>query len=134
MDRTVANRPPGIVLDTAALVAYAAGDLRVGEIVALLADRGETVVIPAACLATAYRAVDAKGSSLLDLIAGLDHVIVAPLAREHCTAAGSWSRGLGLDTAHAAIEAASNPVTPLMTGHRGWVVRFLPQAWPILDV
>lgn len=130
----LARRPAGIVLDTAALLAYAAGDLKVGEIVALLADRGETVVIPAACLATAYRDVHAEGSSLLDLIVGLDHALVAPLTREHCAVAGGWSRILGLDTAQAAIEAANNPVTPLMTEHRSLVIRFLPKAWPIVDV
>ena len=129
-----ARRPAGIVLDTAALLAYASGDLKVGEIVALLADRGETVVIPAACLATAYRDVDDEGSNLLDLMASLEHAVVAPLSREHCAVAGGWSRILGLDTAHAAIEAASNPVTPLMTEHRSLVIRFLPKAWPIVDV
>jgi hypothetical protein len=130
----LARRPAGIVLDTAALLAYASGDLKVGEIVALLADRGETVVIPAACLATAYRDVDPEGSSLLDLIVNLEHAVVAPLSREQCAVAGGWSRILGLDAAHAAIEAASNPVTPLMTEHRSLVIRFLPKAWPIVDV
>ena len=130
----LARRPAGIVLDTAALLAYASGDLKVGEIVALLADRGESVVIPAACLATAYRDVDVEGSGLLDLIASLEHAVVAPLTRGHCAVAGGWSRILGLDTAHAAIEAASNPVTPLMTEHRSLVIRFLPKAWPIVDV
>jgi hypothetical protein len=47
--------------------------------VALLADRGEIVVILAVRLAAAYRDVDYGGSSLLDLIAGLDHALVAPL-------------------------------------------------------
>jgi len=126
--------PVGIVLDTAALLAYAAGNIRVGEIVALLADRGETVVVPAACLATAYRDVESDGADLLDLLAGLEHVAVTPLTPEHCAVAGVWSRILGLDTAHAAIEAASNPVTPLMTEHRSLVTRFLPKTWPIVDV
>jgi hypothetical protein len=92
------------------------------------------VVIPAACLATAYRDVHAGGSGLLDLIASLEHAVVTPLTRGHCAVAGGWSRILGLDTAHAAIEAASNPITPLMTQHRSLVVRFLPKAWPIVDV
>jgi hypothetical protein len=127
-------RPAGIILDTAALLAYADGSLRVGEIVALLADRGESVVIPAACLATAYRDVEGDGASLLDLIATLEHAVVAPLTREHCAVAGGWARILGLDTAQAAIEAANNPVTPLMTEHRSLVTRFLPKTWPIVDV
>jgi hypothetical protein len=128
------ERPIGIVLDTAALLAYATGDTRVGEIVALLADRGETVVIPAACLATAYRDAGADVAARLDLIAVLDHTVVAPLTRERCAVAGDWARVLGLDTAHAAIEAADHPVTVLMTQHRDRVMRFLPAAWPILGV
>ena len=127
-------RPAGIVLDTAALLAYADRSIRVGEIVALLADRGETVVIPAACLATAYRDVDADHAILLDVIVNLEHAVVAPLALEHCAAAGDWARILGLDTAQAAIEAANNPITPLMTQHRGLVTRVLPKTWPIVDV
>jgi len=44
------------------------------------------------------------------------------------------ARTLGLDTAHAAIEAAAHPVVPLMTSQRDLVSRFLPKEWPIIDV
>jgi hypothetical protein len=127
-------RSPGIVLDTAALLAYAREDMRVGRLVAELSDDGATVVIPAACLASAYRDVDADGANLLDLIGGLAHAQVAPLTHEHCAMAGGWARVLGLDTAQAAVEAASIPVTPLMTDRRDLVSRFLPKDWPIIDV
>jgi hypothetical protein len=131
-------RPPGVVLDTAALLAYARGDIRVGVLLAELASSGHTVVIPAACLATAYRDGDGDGdgdgASLLDLIGGLGHALVAPLRHEHCAVAGGWARVLGLDTAQAAVEAASIPFTPLMTDRGDLVRRFLPKDWPIIDV
>ena len=126
--------PVGIVLDTAALLAYAGGDLRVGEIVAAVADRAETVLVPATCLASAYRDVDGARWDLLDVLAGLAHVVIAPLERDHCAVLGGWARVLGLDTAQAATEAATQAVTPLMTAHRESVTRFLPKDWPILDV
>jgi hypothetical protein len=126
--------PVGAVLDTAALVAYAKGSNRVGEFIAALADRGEAVLIPATCLASAYRGVDGDGANLLDLIANLAHTMVAPLAHNHCAVLGGWARTLGLDTAHAAIEAATNDIAPLITSQRDLVTQFLPRQWPIIDV
>jgi hypothetical protein len=127
-------RDVGAVLDTAALLAYANGNNRVGEYVALLADRGETVLIPATCLASAYRDIDGNGSDMLDLVASLDHAVVSALERDHCAVLGGWARTLGLDTAHAAIEAATHAVVPLMTSKRDVVSRLLPKEWPIIDI
>jgi len=124
----------GLVLDTAALLAYANSDDHVGGLIAKYADRGRAVLIPAACLATAYRDVNADGWPLLDIITNLPHSIVSPLEGEDCPVLGGWARTLGLDTAHAAIEAAAHPVVPLMTSQRDLVSQFLPKEWPIIDV
>lgn len=124
----------GLVLDTAALLAYVRGDDRVGDVLVALADRGATVLIPATCLAQAYQRVDRAGWDHLDLIANLDHTVVSPLVQEQCAVAGGWARTLGLDTAHAALEAATHAVVPLMTDQRDRITRFLPKEWPILDV
>jgi hypothetical protein len=126
--------PPGLVLDTAALLAYAEGTDRVGDRLAAVADRGESVLIPATCLASAYQQVTNDGWDYLDVIANLEHSVVAPLTHEHCAVLGGWARTLGLDTAHAAIEAAAHAVVPLMTSQRDLVTRFLPKDWPIIDV
>ena len=125
---------PGLVLDTAALLAYAEGADRVGDRLAAMADNGETALIPATCLASAYQRVSSDGWDYLDVIAGLDHVVIAPLTEEHCAVLGGWARVLGLDTAHAAIEAATHAIVPLMTDRRDQVIRFLPKDWPIIDV
>ena len=126
--------PPGLVLDTAALLAYADGTDRVGDRLAAVADRGESVLIPATCLASAYQQVSNDGRDYLDVIANLEHAVVAPLTRDHCSVLGGWARTLRLDTAHAAIEAAANAIVPLMTNRRDLVTRFLPKDWPIVDV
>jgi hypothetical protein len=117
---------PGLVLDTDAILAYVEGTEAVGEHLASAADHGYAVLIPATCLAAAYQRVENEGWNYLDVLASLDHALVAPLTHEQCPVLGRWARNLGLDTAHAAIEAASNPVVPLMTSRRDLVTRFLP--------
>jgi hypothetical protein len=129
----VVNRP-GLVLDTAALLAYADRAERIGRFVAAVADRGESLLIPATCLATAYQRVTSDGWDYLDVIANLTHAVVAPLTGEHCAVLGGWARTLGLDSAHAAIEAAAHAVVPLMTAQRDLITGFLPKDWPIIDV
>jgi hypothetical protein len=125
----------GVVLDTAALIAYARGNARVGELLVNLADNGERYVVPSTCLASAYRDAPTGGEDLLDLIANQPLAVVVPLEHEHCAVAGGWARVLGLDTAHAAIEAAStDAVVPLMTDKRDLVTQFLAKEWPIIDI
>jgi hypothetical protein len=70
----------------------------------------------------------------LDVIANLAHAVVAPLTHEHCAVLGGWARTIGLDTAHAAIEAATHAIVPLITSKRDLVTQFLPKDWPIIDV
>jgi hypothetical protein len=55
------------------------------------------------------------------------------LESDHCAVLGGWARTLGLDTAHAAIEAAI-AITPLMTRQRALVTQFLAAEWPIIDI
>src|SRR4029450_3605744 len=96
----------GVVLDTAALVEYAYGHSRVGAYLAVAADKGDIALVPATCLPSAYRDVNAAGTDLLDVLSNLDHVVVAPLEADRCAVLGGWARTLGLDTAHAAMGAA----------------------------
>jgi hypothetical protein len=123
-----------LVLDTAALLAYAYGTDDVGELMVEAADSGSDVLIPATCLASAYHKVFRDGWDYLDVLATLPQTVVAPLTAEQCAVVGGWARTLGLDTAHAAFEAAAHPVVPLMTDRRELAARFLPKGWPIIDV
>ena len=66
-----------------------------------VADRGESVLVPAACLATAYQRVNNEGWGYLDALSRLDYVVVSPLTGEFCAVLGGWARTLGIDVAHA---------------------------------
>lgn len=123
-----------LVLDTAAVLAYANGTDDVGELMAEAADGGRGVLIPSTCLATAYHRVVGDGWRYLDILATLPQTVIAPLTGEQCSVLGGWARTLGLDTAHAAYEAAAHPIVPLMTSQRELVIRFLPKEWPIIGV
>ena len=125
---------PGLILDTAAVQAYSRGTNDVGEFLADAADNDLSVLIPATCLAVAYQQASDDEWGYIDILAGLPQVVVAPLTENFCAVLGDWARTLGLDLAHATIEAVTRPVVPLMTSQRDLVTRFLPAQWPIIDV
>jgi hypothetical protein len=124
----------GLVLDTSAALAYTKGLLAPGWQIARASAHSLTVLLPALCLAEAYRRVEDDGWNLLSVLEDLPHVEVAPVERGLCLFLGGWSRTLGaMDLAHAAIEAAGRPMVPFMTAHRDEVSKVLPREWPILD-
>lgn len=127
-------RNAGLVLDTAAVIAYTNGSELVGREISAAADEGLKVVVPAACFATAYQRVTSDGWGLLDILGTLPQVVVAPLEHDMCAVLGGWARTLGLDLAQAAIESATFPATPLVTDQRRLVTRILPKEWPIIDL
>jgi hypothetical protein len=124
----------GLILDTTALVAYMNGSINVGTRIAEAADEGYDVLVPALCLAQAHRDADATSFRWLGVLADVGNVQVVPLERRRCSIVGSWSRALGtLDLAHVAVEAAANPIVPIVTT-RGHLLRtVLPAAWPIIE-
>ncbi|MFY1657041.1 MULTISPECIES: hypothetical protein [unclassified Micromonospora] len=125
---------PGLVLDTACLLAYSEGTEAVGEQIAAVADRGQTVIVPALCLAEAYRQVAVDGWRLLDILGDLDHVVVTPVAHDMCMFLGGWSRTLpSMDLAQVALEAA-RATTPIMSDRRELLGEVLPKEWPIIDL
>ncbi|MFF5175108.1 hypothetical protein ACFY3U_21065 [Micromonospora sp. NPDC000089] len=124
----------GLILDTGCLLAYSNGTEAVGEQIAKVADKGQSVIIPALCLATAYRQVSTDGWPLLDILGDLEHVVVRPVEHDMCMFLGGWSRGLAsMDLAQAALEAA-RATTPLMTDRRELLGEVLPKEWPIIDL
>lgn len=125
----------GRVLDTSAMLAYARGSRVVGEELALAADDSLDVLLPALCLAEAYRQINDDGWHYLDVLATLPNVVVAPVEHGHCAVMGGWARVVGgMDLAQAAIETAANPIVPLVTAHRELLTRILPKEWPIIDL
>jgi hypothetical protein len=125
----------GLVLDTNAVLAYARGSRFVGETIADAADEALDVLVPALCLAEAYRRTETSGWSHVELLAALPNVVVAPVEHGDCPFLGGWARTLGsLDLAQATIEAATHPIVRLMTAHRDLVTRLLPEEWPIIDI
>jgi hypothetical protein len=123
----------GLVLDTTAITAYMRGSVRVGAQIAVAADAAFDVLIPATCLAQAYRESDSVTFHLLDVLADLPNIVVAPLGREHCSVLGGWAQALGsLDLAHAVTETAAHPIVPLVTSRADLVTRVLPAAWPTI--
>jgi hypothetical protein len=93
------------------------------------------VVIPALCLAEAYRRTDSDGWHLLDVLAEHPNVIVTPVERDMCGILGGWTRAIEeMDVAQAAIEAASRPMVPIMTDKAEQVKRFLVEEWPVVEL
>jgi hypothetical protein len=125
----------GIVLETSAVLGYADGVITVGARIRKAADEARSVVVPALCLAEAYRQTDGDGWHLLDVLATHPHVVVAPVERDMCGVLGGWTRTLqAMDVAQAIIEAASRPIVPIMTDKRALVTQFLPAEWPIVEL
>jgi hypothetical protein len=124
----------GLILDADALLSYAHGSDQIGDRIAKASDLGLSVLIPATSLAEAYRTVESANFRYLDIISALPNVAVTPLEADLCLFVGGWARKLGLELAHAAVEASSYPDALLATGRRELVTEHLPKEWPIIDV
>jgi hypothetical protein len=124
-----------IVLETSVLLAYAKGSEWVGEHLTRAAQDAEDVVVPALCLAEAYRRTDSEGWHMLDVLAVHPSVVVTPVERDMCSVLGGWSRTMRtMDLAQAAIEAASRPMAPVMTDKPELVRKHLPEEWPVVEL
>ncbi|RQX06144.1 hypothetical protein [Micromonospora arida] len=122
------------VLDTPALLAFAGGDEDVAARIVVASDRRLTVVIPAGCLASAYRQIPQEGWWVLDLLAALRPTQVTALTADCSAALGLWLRSVpAVDLAQAAMEAA-RAITPIMTDRRELLGEVLPKDWPIIDL
>lgn len=124
----------GLVLDTPALTAYSRGLLLVGEQIADMADRGLGVLVPALCLATAYRDADSTAWPVIDILVDLPHVEVSPVEGDMCAVMGGWARTVGMDLAQAMIESATHTTVPILTDRRKQITMILAKEWPIIDL
>jgi hypothetical protein len=126
---------PALVLDADAVLAYTRGSFDVGRRISEAADAGDCVIVPALCLAEAYRRADSDTWHYLDVLSNLDAVVVTPVEPGHPPVLGGHARVLGSKAlAQAVIEAAGHAVTPIMTAQRERVTQILAKEWPIIDL
>jgi hypothetical protein len=126
---------PALVLDTDAVLAYASGSLQIGERISRAADAEDFVLVPALCLAEAYRRADGESLRYLDVLASLAATVVTPVEPDDVPVLGSHARKLGSKhLAQAVMAAAAYAITPIMTSRRDLVTQVLPKEWPIIEV
>lgn len=123
-----------VVLDTSALLAYTKGSIAVGELVSIVSDDDDRVLVPATCLAEAYRQLPQGHDALLSVLVGITNVEVAPLPAEDATDVGATARpASGIDLGHAAVEAVRHEAQ-LATQDGATMSHLLPHDWPIIEV
>jgi hypothetical protein len=105
-----------LVLDTSAVLAYAAGSIDVGETIAEVVDEGGRFAASAVCLAEAVHLVpetNALGVPLLTRHAGF---VSLPLAADDWDRVGYWAKELGrVDRAATVVEVLDRPDGYLVT-------------------
>jgi hypothetical protein len=118
----VTDLPLRAVLDTSAILAYAAGSIHVGETIGEIADEGAGFAIPVVCLLSAADRVAADQQPMLDALANHPTGIVLPLAPAGWRRVAAASSPLGdLSRACAAL--------PVVSGEAGYVMTAEPEAY-----
>jgi hypothetical protein len=129
------------VLDTSALLAYVAGHVAVGELIAEISDERRRLGVPAVCLADARAVVPDDAAAHLRLLTTASAVVVLPLATDPVSGidpvwqVGELARAAGGDlgvghAARAALEHEAYYAT--MRPDRAAAV--LPPGWGVLDL
>jgi hypothetical protein len=123
-----------LVLDTTAVLAYAKGSIAVGELLSIITDDGDTVLVPATCLAEAHRRLNDAEDALLAVFSTIPCVEVGPLLPSQAVEIGVAARTSGgIDAGHAAVEAVAREAQ-LATQDVVTMSRLLPPDWPIIEV
>lgn len=124
-----------LVLDADAVLAYANGSINVGERISRAADAADFVIVPALCLAEAYRRVEGDAWQYLGVLSDLETTVVTPVRPDDALFLGGHARTLGSKhLAHAVLEAAAHAVTPIVTAQRERVTQVLAKEWPVIDL
>jgi hypothetical protein len=130
------------VLDTSALLAYVAGHVAVGELIAEISDEHRQLGVPAVCLASARAAVgDDAAAAHLRLLTTTSAIVILPLAPDHLGSVdpvwqvGELARAAGgdLSVGHAARAALEHEAYYATTQPRR-AAAALPPGWGILDL
>jgi predicted nucleic acid-binding protein len=101
-----------LVLDTSALLAYVAADVRsveVGELIATVEENGDTTGVPVSCLLAALARVGAdERRKLFELTGAEGPILLLPLLAGDVPAIADLGTGLPMDAAHAAAARAEH--------------------------
>jgi hypothetical protein len=118
----VSDLPLRAVLDTSAVLAFAAGSINVGETIGEIADEGADFAVPVASLLAAAGQVRADQQPMLDALATHPHGVVLALAPSGWRRVAAASSLLGdLGRACAAL--------PVVSGEAGYVMTAEPDAY-----
>jgi hypothetical protein len=108
-----------LVLDTSAIVAYAAASIHVGETIAEVVEEGGRIGAPAVCLAEAARRLDDSLVVGVTLLTQHPSCVVLPTLAEDWMALAAWTRMLGrVDLAVAIVEATDRPAGYVLSAER----------------
>lgn len=112
----------GRVLDTSALTDFATQRTRYMEAVVWMHDAYVgSLVIPAPALAAAYAAVPDRARPVLDVLVGLETVVISPIDQHNAVAIADTLRAAGIAgaeavTAASVVDAALRRRVPIVTG------------------
>lgn len=118
----MSDLPLRAVLDTSAVLAYAAGSIHVGETIGEIADEGAGFAVPVVCLLAAAGLVPADQQPMLDALAGHPHGVVLPLAP------AGWRRVAAASSLLSDLGRACAAL-PVVSGEAGYVMTAEPEAY-----
>jgi hypothetical protein len=94
-----------LVLDSSAMVAYARGNVAVGELLILADEEDSRVGLPGVALAQAFASTLDADHNMLRILIGNAGTVVLPLDDEVAERVGRFAHRTDLWTAHAVISA-----------------------------
>jgi hypothetical protein len=97
-----------IILDTSAILAYAAGSIHVGEVIAEVADEPADFAVPLPCLIEAARQTKADDLSGVYLLEAHRHGRIVPDRPDRWRTIAGLARALGRADLAAALLAAQD--------------------------
>jgi hypothetical protein len=131
-------RPPGYVLDTGALLAYATQDEKLGQILVDAADLGRRVTIPVICLIEAYRILDHDEHHLLGPLRSNSTVDIAEIntswGSDAAPTIGAMTRHTGRLGASHTVWVAMSTRAEVVTSLAHQLTPILGADWPIVEV
>jgi hypothetical protein len=124
-----------LILDTSAVLAYAAGSIDLGQTIAEVVDEGGRFGASAVCLAEGIRPVDDDRAPGVPLLSRHPRFVPLPVLAEDWDRVGYWARELGrVDRAAAVVEVLDRPDGYLVTAEPArYDIKALDDL-PVIDV